>query len=152
MKKYIGVKILGAEPMTLGAYNLHRGWKTPTNEDPGALGYLVVYPDGYQSWSPAEAFEEAYLEIQGDGTKITPGMVDGFLGTITVQKLDSKTTHVRAENLTGFVQHEVSSCVDPENYDEGIGAEIATEKIKNTIWQCLGFVLQWGTNGLKRDK
>ena len=24
------------------------------------MGYLVHYPDGYKSWSPAEAFEEAY--------------------------------------------------------------------------------------------
>ena len=27
---------------------------------PKAGGYYVVYPDGYKSWSPAEAFESGY--------------------------------------------------------------------------------------------
>jgi hypothetical protein len=30
---------------------------------PRAGGYLVVYKDGYQSFSPAEAFEEGYTRI-----------------------------------------------------------------------------------------
>ena len=42
MKRYIGTKIIHAEP---------------AND-----GYKVVYPDGYESWSPAAAFEEAYRE------------------------------------------------------------------------------------------
>jgi hypothetical protein len=31
MKKYIGVKIIDAESMTLGKYNEFRGWKIPEN-------------------------------------------------------------------------------------------------------------------------
>jgi len=31
---------------------------------PQALGYLVAYqPDGYLSWSPAEAFETGYTQL-----------------------------------------------------------------------------------------
>jgi hypothetical protein len=26
-------------------------------------GYLVVYPDGYRSWSPKEVFETAYRKL-----------------------------------------------------------------------------------------
>ena len=159
MKKYVGVKLIGGAPMTLGQYNKYRGWEMPVNENPDRPGYLVEYydPNGsnhpdhdrYISWSPAEQMESAYLEIPGDATKIDQSVVDKFLGTITSQQLDEKTTHVRSENLTGFVQHEVSSCVDPKNYDHDIGVEIATGKIKNTLWLCLGFVLQWGKYGLK---
>ena len=29
-------------------------------DDPG---YLVVYPDGYESWSPTKAFEEGYSKV-----------------------------------------------------------------------------------------
>lgn len=29
------------------------------------LGYFVVYADGYQSWSPAKAFEDGYTLIEG---------------------------------------------------------------------------------------
>lgn len=57
---FIGTKVLQAEPMTLGAYNLLRGWNIPADENPHREGYHVIYEDGYQSWSPEEAFESAY--------------------------------------------------------------------------------------------
>lgn len=60
MKKYIGVKMIDAEPMNLGEYNKFRGWEIPSDEIPEKEGYRVVYPDGYVSWSPKEVFEEAY--------------------------------------------------------------------------------------------
>lgn len=47
MKNYIGVKIVKAEPQ----------------EKDGKAGYKVVYPDGYVSWSPKDAFEKAYREL-----------------------------------------------------------------------------------------
>jgi len=59
-KRYIGTKIIEARPMTLGEYNLYRSWKIPDDEDPCRKGYLVIYQDGYESWSPATVFEEAY--------------------------------------------------------------------------------------------
>ncbi len=34
-------------------------------------GYTVVYPDGYTSWSPADVFEKAYIEI-GDVAHMPP--------------------------------------------------------------------------------
>lgn len=65
MKEYIGTKIIQACPMTRGAYNQYRGWMIPSNENPEDAGYLVRYPDGYESWSPAAVFEEAYRETTG---------------------------------------------------------------------------------------
>lgn len=62
MKQYIGTKIITAKPMTRGDYNNYRGWKIPENENPEDKGYLVKYPDGYESWSPKNVFEEAYKE------------------------------------------------------------------------------------------
>jgi Protein of unknown function (DUF2829) len=63
MKKYLGVKIVDGEPMTLGEYNKFRGWRIPESEDPKKEGYRVVYKDGYVSWSPKEQFEEANRTI-----------------------------------------------------------------------------------------
>ncbi len=60
MEKYIGVKIIEAKPMNLGDYNNYKGWNIPENEDPKRDGYLVKYSDNYISWSPREAFEDAY--------------------------------------------------------------------------------------------
>lgn len=75
MLKYIGTKILKAGPMTLGAYNIYRGWPLPSNENPDNEGYLVEYQDGgepnddrhegYISWSPKNVFESAYCKSGG---------------------------------------------------------------------------------------
>lgn len=65
MKDYIGVKIVKAEQMTRGEYNVFRGWQIPADENPNDAGYKVVYSDDYVSWSPKEAFVEAYREFVG---------------------------------------------------------------------------------------
>jgi hypothetical protein len=67
MKHYIGVKEIDAKPMTRGEYNEYRGWTIPADENPDDEGYLVKYPDGYESWSPKKVFEEAYVEYDGTG-------------------------------------------------------------------------------------
>lgn len=50
MKRYIGTKIIHAEESFDAA---------------GNPGYTVCYADGYQSWSPADPFEEAYRLCDG---------------------------------------------------------------------------------------
>lgn len=59
MKKYIGTKVIMAEPMTMVEAQkvLGREIKPATKE---ADGYLVEYKDGYKSWSPKSVFDEAY--------------------------------------------------------------------------------------------
>lgn len=46
MQTYIGTKIVQAEPQT--------------RESDNQVGYRVVYPDGYESWSPFGVFDGAY--------------------------------------------------------------------------------------------
>ena len=75
MKKYIGVKMIEAEPMSRGRANGYEGWdeslgKSITEEEFNAPGYKVVYPDGYKSWSPKDVFEKAY--------RLTDGMTFGL--------------------------------------------------------------------------
>lgn len=62
MKKYIGTKVVKAEPMTITEAQkvLGRELKPATLEEDG---YLVEYKDGYKSWSPKSMFEEAYSEV-----------------------------------------------------------------------------------------
>lgn len=63
MKKYIGVKTILAEPMTMGeAYekNLLKAGRVASEFEKNTKGYCVEYEDGYQSWSPADVFEKAY--------------------------------------------------------------------------------------------
>lgn len=65
MQTYLGVKLIKAEPLNLGDYNIKRGWTIPANEDPATEGYFLEYEDGYVSWSPKKIFEEAYRRIDG---------------------------------------------------------------------------------------
>lgn len=62
MKKYIGTKIVMAEPMTLTKAQkvLGREFKPATLEEDG---YLVEYKDGYRSWSPRSVFEGDYEDF-----------------------------------------------------------------------------------------
>lgn len=41
-------------------------WFERNAELPAIGGYFVVYDDGYESWSPAEAFEKGYTLIDGE--------------------------------------------------------------------------------------
>ena len=65
MKQYIGTKIIQAEP----AYTVDGEVFVKANIVPCGVhtedGYKVVYPDGYESWSPKDVFEAAYRETSG---------------------------------------------------------------------------------------
>lgn len=83
MKKFIGTKVIMAEPMTMTEAQkvLGRELKPATVEEDG---YLVEYKDGYKSWSPKSVFDEAYkpcetfldrmkVELEGELDKFDKG-------------------------------------------------------------------------------
>ena len=53
VKTYVGTKIIQAFPLMKD----------------GKEGYRIIYPDGYESWSPKDVFEIAYREITKEETK-----------------------------------------------------------------------------------
>ena len=65
MKQYIGTKIVQAEP----AWRVDGKVWVKSQPVPSGYhvedGYKVVYPDGYESWSPKDVFEYAYRETSG---------------------------------------------------------------------------------------
>ena len=156
MRKYIGTKMIEAE-------EAHRvdgvmqpvDWPIPAGSVV-EYGYRVRYADGYESFSPAHVFEKAYLplktndELRTDAPSISQQMVDDFIGSIDVFTVGDKTTVVRAVLVNGFEIVESSSCVSAENYDEKMGTEICLEKIKDKIWNLLGFLLQTAVHGVLR--
>ena len=60
MKVYIGTKIIMANPMSKHTFARDRGREENGNDEEG---YIVVYADGYVSWSPKAVFEQAYREV-----------------------------------------------------------------------------------------
>lgn len=67
MPAYIGTKIARAKSMTRNEFADRKDRDQPEGErENNRLGYLVVYPDGYESWSPKDVFEAAYRLVSDD--------------------------------------------------------------------------------------
>lgn len=49
------------EDTSYASFDVSQEYYQKHNPKPG--GYYVVYEDGYNSWSPAEAFESGYTKI-----------------------------------------------------------------------------------------
>lgn len=156
MQKFIGVKLTEAKPMTRGRYNEYRGWVIPADENPLDAGCLVKHASGYESWCPLDEFVKQNTLVRGDKNTITQKDVDNFIGSMIVNTIKmggvAKSTLVSATLVNGFVMHETSSCVDPANYDEQVGADICVEKIKEKVKYLLGFLLQCSLNGFQGVK
>lgn len=160
MKQYIGTKLIEAVPAYRCTDGSGKVVITPHPEEafpnyPGVEeGYRVRYPDGYESWSPKETFEKAYLplsvnqNLKTERPSISAAMVEDFIVETWTQTAGDKTTIVRALLRNGFEIVEASSCVSPENYDETMGREICLGKIRDKVWMLLGFLLQTAVNGI----
>ena len=102
MKKYIGIKQIEAEPMTMGEAfekNLLQAGRVPNESEKTKVGYHVKYEDGYESWSPAEPFDKAYkvadtpldrMVIEYDELKQKIDKLDVFLDSEKFKTLDEK--------------------------------------------------------------
>ena len=153
--KAIGIKMVDLKPMN-AKDAVNAGYRVSNNGEivpPFTEGYEVTYPDGYKSWCPKEVADAAYYKLSesNDGNKINRDDVISFITNVESITVGEKTTVVNAHTLTGFDVIEHSSCVDPKNYDKEIGKTYAMDKVIDTIWGHLGFVLQWAINGIKRD-
>lgn len=154
MKQYIGTKLIEAEP----AYRVDGKIYPASGPVPKSAnrqeGYKVRYAGGYESWSPKEVFERAYLPVtvnqnlRTDAPSISQEMVDSFIVSTEVTTMGDKCTVVRAVLRNGFEIVESSACVSVENYDEKLGSEICIDKIKDKVWMLLGFLLQTAVHGI----
>ena len=115
------------------------------------------YADGYESFSPNEVFERAYLPLEVNGKlkteapSISAEMVERFIDHHETVAMGGKTTVVRAVLKNGFEIVESSSCVSAENYDEKLGEEICMKRIRNKVWELLGFLLQTAVGGVNGE-
>ena len=158
MKQYIGTKLIEAEK----AYRVDgKSVVLPDNGVPcGSTierGYKVRYADGYESWSPQGVFESAYLPLEVNGMlktaapSISAEMVERFIDHHETVTMGGKTTVVRAVLKNGFEIVESSSCVSAENYDVKLGEEICMKRIRNKVWELLGFLLQTAVGGVNGE-
>ena len=112
-------------------------------------GYSVKYTDGSTNWMSKEFFEHTFYLMGDTCTSVTDEMVDNFVSAVNSDKINSKTVLVTAHMITGFLEHKVASCVDPNNFNLEVGQEVVMKKIKDKLWEFLSFVIQWGLFGIK---
>lgn len=155
-RKYIGVKMIEAEPMTrygkmeLAGLRPDLAKDAPVDEP----GYQVTYPDGYTSWSPADTFEAAYFPLTF-GDKLSDVDVEAFVrnddGEILVSRIGDKTAVAHVKCVSGFELTETSACSKKEDYDQEIGVGVSLMRIKDALQEHLEFVLQWAINGINMN-
>jgi hypothetical protein len=89
-KRVRALKIHAVTSNALGAYLIFESGNTPMQMDfdwqakhrPQDGGYLVVYDDGYASFSPAKAFEEGYTRLEAMAQSASSGVTSGIgIGT-----------------------------------------------------------------------
>lgn len=158
MKQYIGTKLVEAEPARRINGTMVVGMSEAVAIDATVeYGYRVRYPDGYESWSPKDVFEAAYLPLRvnpkmpTDKPSISQEMVSDFIVFTEVTTMGDKTTVCRAVLRNGFEIVESSACVSKENYSEEMGYKICRQKIENRVWMLLGFLLQTAVNGVNGE-
>lgn len=108
LKQYIGSKTIAAAPMSECTFlEREKGQDTRNRED--SPGYLVVYPDGYRSWSPKDVFEAAYDEllvgINGNGSALLAASVfpSDILSIAVAPDVDYNGAHqYQFQNSAGF--------------------------------------------------
>lgn len=152
MKYYMGVHLVQAKPMTLGEWLIDKSYEDYMGRSSETIGYIVERPNTYPLWISKEEFESIYLPLTRPDSIMEPDL-ESFVGsmseTFSVDQPDNKTTMVRMETRTGYVDYATSSCVDPANYNQDIGINNCLGELKNKLWPMLGFVLQWAKYGLK---
>ena len=129
MKKFIGTKVIMAEPMTMVEAQkvLGREIKPTTVEGDG---YLVEYEDGYKSWSPKSVFEKAYQvsETPLDRMLIEQNELEDRISKLHVfvysdkfQGLDKVTQAMLVSQLQTMRDYDNSLCMRSTKMESGEG-------------------------------
>lgn len=154
LRTFIGVKLVQAKSMSHYQFlseikNVNDAVIMNEVYGPDQEGYLVVYPDGYKSWSPKDVFEVAYFGLEADNV-ISKNDVENFIDDGKFTQLSDRSAVVTYAGKTGFEYNAVSSCVDPSRFREEIAMTVTKNSVMDRVWEHLGFVLRWAKYGLKR--
>ena len=106
--KFVRCHVVEAKPMTRGDYNKYRGWEMPANENANDKGYLVIYPDGYESWCTKAAFEKA-------GRSIPNGLPFGY----AIMQCLYNGKRIKRKGWNGIDQYVEYRCVNIEYGEVG---------------------------------
>ena len=115
---------------------------------PGSPGYNVVYPDGYQSWSPKEVFEKAYYPVGANyPLKLNKKVVENYISSIDYWKCSDHSMIGLVTLRNGFTFSVFNGCVNGSEFSEEYAKKDIQEKALAETWRLLGFILRWASEG-----
>lgn len=82
----------------------------------------------------AEA-SQAYLDQLPAGTRVTPEDVDNLIDNHQFMRIGDTTTVCQLYLRNGFKVVGTSFCMDPANYREEVGEQLAYQKAKDQLWE-----------------
>lgn len=89
------------------------------------------------------AIEQAVQDKGLAAPRVTPGDIDGKIKLEQFYVFPGTTLTVCALTLVnGFVVIGSSAAASPENFDEGIGRDIARAEARDKIWELEGYLLR----------
>ena len=140
MKSYIGIKMVKAEPC----------------EKDGVHGYTIVYPDGYESWSPAAVFEAAYLPVKNE-SRLSKEDVQRLIyeGTSTHTFSVSKGQSCTSMSVSlpfGWSESCIATpSINAETHTDAREQEKAwcEERLFDTVFEHMHFAFLWARNGIR---
>ncbi len=74
--------------------------------------------------------------------KVTEEDVESHIREVEFTTMGKKTTVCTLTMKNGYEVTGLSACVDPKDFDESIGCNIAKERAKEKIWELLGYMRQ----------
>lgn len=116
--------------------------------DDGIISF--AFGDGFMHMGVMNTAEcEAHFEkVKEEAKTEIPEITEEYIAEIMensefeVHTVFDKCTIVSCRLPNGFVITESSACVNPENYDENLGADICFDKIAEKIWELEAYRLQ----------
>ena len=116
------------------------------DQEPGCFPSWHWMP--YQIQTAGTRHQDAPAKVDSptvpqSGPRITKEQIDRLLAESTWSdlKIGAKTTVVCLTMPNGFEVIESSGCVDPTNYDHGLGVEICQRRIVDQVWKLEGYAL-----------
>lgn len=74
--------------------------------------------------------------------RVTQESITDRIKSIRFTRLAGETTTICSiDIINGFTVHGESACVDPANFDQGIGEQMAYKDAFSKIWQLEGYLL-----------
>ena len=167
-KRVKAAKIIGTRNNTHGSgdvnavlldngemFHVREGWWKAKEAAVG--GYLVVYPDGYASYSPPEPFERSATAIKNNEPALSLENAKAIVDTKTAPRVTldgikaaiDAVDYLRHDTLTicvltmrnGFKVVGKAAPADPRNFDYQVGQRFSYDDAFKQLWPLMGFAL-----------